>query len=179
MKKLSILLLVLSFVITEVVNAQDYKLLLANRTVQKNDNLNDQNVSNFIHALPKYEGFYYGIVQFHKIPSESDKSLLFERGIELLDYVPNYAYYAKIKTSLIIEDVSNIRMIYELNSFDRLRSDLSSDKYPSHAFSENQLKLQIQTVSEMDLGKLVLEIENNNFLICSIIISKPLSETLQ
>ena len=93
---------------------------------------------------------------------------MFERGIELLDYVPNYAYYAKIKTSLIIEDVSNIRMIYELNSFDRLRSDLSSDKYPSHAFSENQLKLQIQTVSEMDLGKLVLEIENNNGQVSSI-----------
>src|SRR5262245_41967862 len=42
------------------------------------------------------------VIQFEKIPAESEKQLLKLNGIELLDYIPNYAYTAIVSGSLNI-----------------------------------------------------------------------------
>ncbi len=44
------------------------------------------------------EGHYYRLVQFDAIPTRNDKSALFTAGVELLNYIPNNAFFARIST---------------------------------------------------------------------------------
>lgn len=160
MKKLPVILLILTLFSAIHATSQDYRLLLANRTIHANTENNELELSAQIKSLPSYQGSYYGLIQFNVIPDENEVIQLKEVGIELFDYFPNFAFYAKINSELQIKEYKNIRRVIKLESNDKLRLDLSQKKYPEHAIQDNNIKLQIQAISPNDLGLLAFEIEN-------------------
>lgn len=54
---------------------------------------------------------YYCIVQFSSIPDEAAKKALHKAGINLLNYLPEKAWFAKISPSVDIQQLSSMNMI--------------------------------------------------------------------
>lgn len=80
-------------------HAQDnskYDLMLLSGTVQPVSNMS--RISDQA-AMPNeiVGGLYFRIIQFNDIPTEEEKNNLKNDGIELINYLPNYAYFASIK----------------------------------------------------------------------------------
>jgi len=97
------------------------------------------------HDLAVGESGYY-IVQFNGPVSESDKNLIINRGIELHDYIPNYAFVARMprSQSTSLEFISSIRWI-----------DRYHPAYKIDPLTGNQPFKEIQRLSESDFTLIV------------------------
>ena len=71
----------------------------------KEENFTPEVVTNFSKALElksaeKKQGFIYRVIQFNSIPTTEEKQVIENFGIELLSYIPNKAFIAKLPNSL-------------------------------------------------------------------------------
>jgi subtilisin family serine protease len=116
------------------------------------DVLLENNVENFI-KNPNYQSLelinnsYYRIIQFAKIPTSAQKSFLKEKGIELLNYLPDNAFYASIN---INADLNELKLngavsLVKVESSYKLNSVLASKKYPEWAMITNN-KIEISGI---------------------------------
>ncbi|MFK8039363.1 MAG: S8 family serine peptidase [Crocinitomicaceae bacterium] len=75
-------------------------------------------------------GDHYCIIQFHSIPTEDKKSQLKAEGIQLLNYLPKNAFYAKVSSGAswsTIQEVG-ISQILEIKADYKLSKDLKANK---------------------------------------------------
>tara|TARA_B100000508_G_scaffold102004_1_gene80387 strand:+ start:9626 stop:13129 length:3504 start_codon:yes stop_codon:yes gene_type:complete len=107
-----------------------------------------------IQDLDEFDGFYYGIIQFKKLPTDDEILSLGVQGIQLYDYMPSQAYYARINKEFKLTDYSNIRLVYNLTSFDRLNEDLAQNNFPDHALVDGKLKIIVNALSPKDVLRL-------------------------
>ncbi|MEO5562789.1 MAG: S8 family serine peptidase [Chitinophagaceae bacterium] len=77
----------------------------------------------------------FAIIQFEAIPTETERKQLQQAGIELLDYVPNYAYTVTIKDSLSATVLKRLkaRAVIEVAPRQKMQPDLANGIFPSHA----------------------------------------------
>jgi hypothetical protein len=86
-------------------------------------------------------GHFYRIVAFDQIPTEEIKKELALNGIELLDYLPKNAFFAKISPSVNWSALQNASVSRVLNDY-KLSRLLSIEEYPHWTlFGENQIEL--------------------------------------
>lgn len=85
----------------------------------------------------------YKIIQFTKIPNEKEKVILANNGILLLDYIPNFAFYAKILPSSNVNNLTqlNIRAIVNVESKYRLAPNLFFKEYPEWAVNGDEISV--------------------------------------
>lgn len=83
-------------------------------------------------------GKAYVLIQFSTIPSSSEKELLKEQGVNLLHYVPNYAWISEVDLSFDPNQLKelSIRSIVEIQSSWKVSKDLRSRNIPDHAQQE-------------------------------------------
>ncbi|ACT95524.1 S8 family serine peptidase [Dyadobacter fermentans] len=76
------------------------------------------------------------IIQFDDIPTEDERRELKREGIELLEYLPNYAYTATIGAGSNPGALARTRgrAIIELNAEQKMEPSLANGRIPSHAF---------------------------------------------
>jgi len=132
-----------SFLYISLINSikaqnEDYTLFLA----QGPEKINSKNFS----GLPKGkapEKECYKIIQFTKIPNEKEKVILANNGIVLLDYIPNFAFYAKILPSANVNNLNqlNIRAIVNVESKYRLAPNLFFKEYPEWAVNGDEISV--------------------------------------
>ncbi|GGH41898.1 hypothetical protein GCM10007423_38140 [Dyadobacter endophyticus] len=77
------------------------------------------------------------VIQFDDIPTEEERRQLRTEGIELLDYLPNYAYTATIAAGSNPGALARTqgRAIVELSPEQKMQPDLANGNIPPHAFS--------------------------------------------
>ncbi|MDG1476396.1 MAG: S8 family serine peptidase, partial [Vicingaceae bacterium] len=83
---------------------------------------------------------YYRIIQFVKVPTLSQKNVLKQKGIELLNYLPDNAFYAAISVNADLNELKlkgaisivNVDANYKLNNV------LASKKYPEWAMIDDE-----------------------------------------
>lgn len=84
---------------------------------------------------------YHRIVVFNEIPTQEMKKSLKQRGIELLNYLPKNAYYARI-SPLAQWSTSDPFSVYAIASSFKQSEILSSGKYPHWTlFGDDQIEL--------------------------------------
>ncbi len=91
--------------------------------------LTQQKVKKILSSKSLLNGEYYAIIQFNNIPSESEVNNLKQNGIELLQYIPNYAYFASIETKLNLSSLNynnNIRSLITITSDLKIHPDLKN-----------------------------------------------------
>ena len=109
------------------------------------DVLIENNINRFT-KKPDYQSFelinnnYYRIIQFAKIPTTTQKNELKQKGIELLNYLPENAFYASIN---INADLNELKLnqavsIVSVRSSYKLNKVLASEKYPTWAMVSNE-----------------------------------------
>ena len=134
----------------------DYRLLLKSGNVLHHSNLTEF-VSDFgksTYAL--YEGNYYVVVQFNQTPTQQQRAAIENSGIELLNYLPKYAYYARIPEHYDANQLAafNIRGIFELDAINKIHPNITSGDYPDYAIAgNNELDLSITSFSSISDDK--------------------------
>lgn len=92
-------------------------------------------------------GYFYKYIQFYDIPSDQDKTVLLNAGIDLLEYIPSYAYIASLKYNInfsSLSDISNIRSIIDIPLDDRLKPALKNSAPPVYALrSDGAIELTV------------------------------------
>lgn len=116
MKQITFLLLCCLFSL-QVLLAQNVKTIYLQRhfTLEKNENLQEiwQNIKPF-------ENKKNFIIQFNEIPTDAQKAEMKNLGVELLHYVPDYAWFASAPENLDIEKLK----IYPIYAFSPIYGDM-------------------------------------------------------
>jgi hypothetical protein len=117
---------------------EDYTLFLT----QGPEKVNAKNFSGLPNGKAPNKNSYK-IVQFTKIPNEKEKTILANNGIILLDYVPNYAYFAEIKSNANVDNLAqlNIRAILNIDKKYRLAPNLFLGEYPDWAVNGDKISV--------------------------------------
>ncbi len=92
-----------------------------------------------------YNGRYYLLVQFNRLPDEARRTQLRQLGVELLEYVPGYAYLATIRKDFPFVQAGQfeIRSINSIPSF--YKKDRTLDSIPV-SYDKQQVKHLVITL---------------------------------
>ncbi|HVI49242.1 MAG TPA: LamG-like jellyroll fold domain-containing protein [Chitinophaga sp.] len=104
-----------------------------------------------------FPGQQYYLLQFFDIPPESKKNEYRQYGIELLDYFPNYAYYAWFSKDVNPQRLNQlqVRAVLDIDSTLKLAPELLSGSYPAYAYNNGILQLDVTAFANADLNALV------------------------
>ena len=104
---------------------------------------------------------YYVTIQFNELPVQSTKEKLSEAGIQLLDYIPNYAYTASIPENIELNSLSlfNIRSIFQFTPEQKTVPALLSGEIPAYAIkNQNYVDINVITYNKINVSKINAEL---------------------
>lgn len=101
------------------------------------------------------------IVQFRAIPDNNMKHTLAQKGVELIDYVPNRAFIARITAGISVETLisSGIERMTKLSASLKTDKFIAESKFPEYVRSGNKLRLLAQTYDFVDFDVFTNAIE--------------------
>jgi len=99
----------------------------------------------------------FRLIQFYSIPSDLEKKTLSKSGIELLHYIPNKAFLAKLDVDISTSDWKkfNIRSVLTLENKFKLSEDLIQNQYPIWALTGDEIKLIVKFYTQESRSELV------------------------
>ncbi|MEX1000700.1 MAG: S8 family serine peptidase [Crocinitomicaceae bacterium] len=129
--------------------------------LKSGDYILDKNVKSFVQrpafsSDELYNNTYFRILQFSTTPNSTDKSQLKKAGIELLDYLPEKAYYAAIHVDADLDllEEKKVVSVAEIQTDYKLNPVLLSKEYPDWTlFEADKIGLNaiyFSTVSKAD-----------------------------
>jgi hypothetical protein len=134
-------------------SAPDYRILLKSGTIMPESNPAELlNIKVPAEALVCSNRFFR-IIQFYEIPAASVREELKSAGVELLDYLPNMAWFAAFNRDFNREALTGkgIRSVMAIEPVYKLDLSLSKGEYPGHALrSENRIALDVSYYSGLD-----------------------------
>ncbi|OYT13389.1 MAG: hypothetical protein B6I19_05390 [Bacteroidetes bacterium 4572_114] len=147
---------------------EKYQLHFKNVVVVPDENFGEF-ISSFSLRLEQvFEGKAYKLIQFYEIPDNEIKAQLKANGVELLDYIPHFTYFASIGEKLDPADLSSyeIRGIIDVDVDFKLAPMLYDESYPDYAFhgAEN-LELMVSYYSNIDSDAAVNALTNAGYII--------------
>lgn len=139
----SVLILIATFSYAQ----QNFDILMQAGKVELTPNI-DSYVASMekIQAQELYNNKYYRVVQFNVLPTNQEKTILKNSGLELLNYLPSNAYVAAISKNFNNADLLNfnIRAVYPLTAELKLNHYLYHKNYPEWAVvGKDRIKLNI------------------------------------
>ncbi|RYM32994.1 T9SS type A sorting domain-containing protein [Brumimicrobium glaciale] len=104
-----------------------------------------QNWENIQNTNNEFEGELIVLVQFNAIPSEENKATLLSNGIELLKYIPNFSWVARVKPTATAEILmaNNVRNISEIKSEWKISSAIQAGNIPSYSGTNDNAQVRI------------------------------------
>lgn len=82
----------------------------------------------------KFDSKYYLVLQFNRMPNTAEREKLASQGINLLSYLPNYAFIAEIPTnSLNLLNESLVRAVFGLKAQQKVDNLFKNDELPDYA----------------------------------------------
>lgn len=154
-----------------IANNAEYELILKSGTSVPTE-LNKSSILKDVYQNAQKDG--YAIVQFFNVPNPSEKNLLRQNGIELLEYLPLNAYlaYSFAPSEETVESL-NIRAIVAFDQVKKSNPELYADLFPNYIIREgNKIALMVdkqinKTISELEsdlvnAGAQITERSTNN-----------------
>ncbi|MEO8146091.1 MAG: S8 family serine peptidase [Bacteroidia bacterium] len=114
-------------------------------------------------SLPLFDGKFYALIQFNAIPSESQKQLIANAGIQLLSYIPHNAWIASIDEQADVSTFAslNIRSIQPLTSSQKISEELKDVNLPDHAQKvKGMVDLIVQYYKNADIENVSIALRN-------------------
>lgn len=124
---------------------KDYKILLSNGSVHLDSDITKTWNSLKNNPQSKFGQHVYALLQLENIPNEIDKIALQEQGIELLHYVPNYAWVAKMNQDIPAEQLNQFKLkgISTFKASWKMPLALETANIPSHAGNIDLLSARV------------------------------------
>lgn len=113
--------------------ARDYKVLLRSGSFTPERNISGIEKGANLRISGAIKRFV--IIQFENIPTQEERGQLKKEGIELLDYIPNYAYTATIANQGSQSILARMkgRSVIELSPEQKMQPGLANGRIPVHA----------------------------------------------
>ena len=86
------------FVFNSVLHGQDYQLKLQFKEIHLSQNIRSIRPNDSVFIKSRFNDKYYVVLQFREMPTNAEKDKLKSYGIELLDYIPNLAFTARLNS---------------------------------------------------------------------------------
>ncbi|MDQ3192302.1 MAG: S8 family serine peptidase [Bacteroidota bacterium] len=147
--------------------SEKYVLLLKSGNIKTEENVDVYIQSSVIDENEVFSNRYYRIIQFHTIPNQKTKLEFEKLGIKLLDYIPNYAYFASISTQFNTNNFKElpIRSILKFKPEYKLSTALLNKDYPSWAITgEDKIDLIINYFPDLSSALITTAISKNIFI---------------
>lgn len=124
---------------TLILQAQDYRLMLQSGNVPKKIDLENFSTKSSLLNRSRNGNGSYAIIQFHKIPTDSDKQILKNSGIQLFDYLPHYAFWAYIPDNIAGNNlrVLGVKDVYVYQGADKISRLFTGKSKPLWAVKES------------------------------------------
>lgn len=128
----------------------------------------DPNVATFDPATVPgediYQGNYYRFVQFYQIPTDAEKLVLKEKGIQLLEYIPNFTFIVSISSETTKADFEsiNIRSIQPIDEAYKLSQRVQDQNYPDWATTDSSRQLSIAFYDDVDFATALESLKASN-----------------
>jgi hypothetical protein len=118
-------------------------------------------------ATDVFDNQYFKIIQFYEHPTAGEKIALKNSGVELLAYLPNYAWLASFKQNYEVKNLMNhkVRAIIDLPQTYKLSKALQLEDYPNHILDGDNLKLSVTFFSSVNLEKVTTDLIEKGFQI--------------
>ncbi|HMQ45798.1 MAG TPA: GEVED domain-containing protein [Saprospiraceae bacterium] len=144
--------------------AQDYSIHFQNTEVQFSEIIFPSALpeSDSVLASATFQGNYYLIIQFEDLPSPERILYLESQGIYLIDYIPHYAYLAKIGHDTNL-DQAGIRAYYPYKGNYKIPRRLFQTLFPGN-FPGLFLEIRAHTWPGIDLFELQESLESLGFI---------------
>lgn len=114
-----------------------------------------------------YKGKYYCLIQFFDIPTQAAISELNAQGIELGEYIPNYAYIARVPIGIDFNKLK-ARSVSTIPNKYKLSKSLVSLGYPAHIVEPNGLRVKITAFHGISSSELFQELLFKGYYYSSI-----------
>lgn len=142
---------------------REYKLLLQSGVVPTEANLHyaDRNIP----GDETINGYYYRIMQFYEVPSRVQKEKLAEKGIILMDYLPEFAFMAAIpvNTDMEIFKDSKVRSLLYFSAEMKIKAGLIENIPDWARRNGNKVELDVKIHSNVNLNYAAGLIKNEGF----------------
>jgi hypothetical protein len=150
--KLLLMILLPGFLFAQV---KDYNVKLHAGQFIPEANIDRIDKTSSVFQQSLFNGKYYLVVQFNSIPDEATKQRLASEGIQLKDYLPNYAYTAVVKENFNPASLrsANAKSVFALNNAQKLSPEVAGAGIPSHARNAiGYVDLSVQTYEQISAG---------------------------
>ena len=151
-------------------NNSRYNLLLRSGVVIPEKNISTERLSQFNNRAARTAQKTFAIIQFEQLPTENEKLQLKQSGIDLLDYIPDYAYTVTISGSLDAAFLNQVkaRAVIELSAQQKMQPELSRGDFPSWAVKvAGTVDVWISFPKSFSFETVQLELKNKNLEIIS------------
>jgi hypothetical protein len=110
-----------------------YTLQLRSGKILPEKNITEEHLRQFSSQVKRTAGKSIVIIQFDQLPAETARLELEAAGIELLEYIPDRAYTAVIKSqiSFSVLQRAGARAIFELSAEQKMHPDLARNNLPA------------------------------------------------
>jgi len=111
----------------------EYNLLLRSGAIVPEKNITPEKLNLFNNKAARAANKTFAVIQFEQIPTPAERQQLLQQGIELLDYIPNYAYTVTIDGSLSSDILNRFkaRSVIELSAVQKMQPELAVGNFPS------------------------------------------------
>jgi hypothetical protein len=150
-------------------NVKDYKLMLKSGSFTPKKNISENEKAG-VNLRTSKTGKSFVIIQFEEIPTKEEREQLKKEGVELLDYIPNYAYTAIISGSTTQNTLARMRgrAMIELSPEQKMEPDLANGRFPVHAVkSPGTIDVWINFPRSFSLEEVKENLKNQNFELIS------------
>ncbi|OSZ80094.1 hypothetical protein CAP36_02195 [Chitinophagaceae bacterium IBVUCB2] len=169
--KLLFLIFLPGFVFAQ--SLRDYSLQLTSGKYLPPENRNTVTKQSPVFEQSIYGGKHYVTIQFTAIPDESTKNRLRYAGIELIDYIPNFAYTATMVENFDLNTLKEfpIRSILQFSFIQKTVPEIITAKIPAYAIkSAGYVDVDIVLYENLSSDKIINSI---NAVGASIIANVP------
>lgn len=165
-----LLTLLLLFSATSFSQKRDLTILLKDGDLNVAQNVSGPFCEAFNKQAPRYLGKAYALVQFFEIPTAATRQQLEQKGIHLIQYVPNYTYTASI-TGPLNADVltaANARAVIELQPQQKMHTSLPTGSFPQWAIKvPGTVDVWVQFAPTFTFQEVVAAFEEKNLMLFS------------
>lgn len=113
----------------------DYSILLKSGKFVPDQNIGSVTKTSPVLQKSLFHGKHYVTIQFHSLPDNAMKNNLAAAGIQLIDYIPNYAFTASVSDDLSLSQFKSFpfRSVFMFSAEQKTVSQVLSGDIPAHA----------------------------------------------
>ncbi|NND89027.1 MAG: peptidase S8, partial [Flavobacteriaceae bacterium] len=145
-------LLIAAFLISTMAFSQiDYTVMIQNESIVIPENIDSFDWSQ-MPEHSKFEGGYYGWIQFYETPVQEIQDRFATQDLTLIEYLPNRTYLFYFASSPSVEFLrdNNVRSVLPVPGLFKLSEDLRNGSYPEYATLGDRLRVTLQFHEQTD-----------------------------